>query len=113
MPTLSSPSSPPKRKRNDTSNESYPSNGFNADQSRGGFDQRVPLTLAEHNFPEMTPIDMADLPPAQEMQEKCGGGLLGGSAAARFERSNQGSMDRIGEETEDDSMEISHTEYAE
>ncbi len=128
MPALESstslPSSPSKRKWNDTSNE-YSTNEFdvtqhmgptvplNVQSSRGGFDERIPVSLMDHDFSEMTTIDMTDSPPAQEMQEKSGGGLLSGTASSRFGRPNQGSMDRIGEESGEDAMEISHIEFAE
>jgi hypothetical protein len=123
----SSPSSPSKRKRVDTSNE-YTTNGvdisqhlepvFRADQHLSptlGFDERMPASLIDTELGEMTNIEMTDSAPApQEMQEKSGGGLLsrGGS---RFGRSGQGSgsMDRIGEEAGEDVMEISRMEYEE
>lgn len=127
MPALesstSSPSSPSKRKRMETSG-GYTSNGvdisdhlepvYQPQQSFAtrGFDERIPTSLIDRELSEMTTIDMTDSPPAQEMQENSGGGLFGGRTTARFGRSNQGSMDRIGEEAGEDDMETSHLEYA-
>lgn len=123
----SSPSSPSKRKRVDTSNE-YTTNGvdisqhlepiFRANQHLSpthGFDERMPASLIDTELGEMTNIEMTDSAPApQEMQEKGGGGLLS-RGASRFGRSGQGSgsMDRIGEEAGEDDMEISRMEYEE
>jgi hypothetical protein len=73
----------------------------------------MPLSLIDTELSEMTTIDITDSPPAQEMQEKSSGGLLTGRVNSRFGRSNQGSMDRIGEEAGEDDMEITHMEYAE